>query len=218
MLVNYYRSTMWCRINRSIVEYVAGGSEVWRNEGLLISHSVVTNHGVSQHLWFLTPTWAWENETIIRYIPPAFVICFDPYTRIFDWYSPLYPCMTSKVIEGIWVDISRNPTRTISRTKFSISRDILQQLCMYDLATSFNKRALSLAATSNAFYWAPCLTILIPSGLMLQSRIMTEATILPACQFLMTIARAYCNVGTLLFIVFRWFTFLISCSDAGAQV
>jgi hypothetical protein len=33
-----------------MVEYIAGSSDLRRKEGLLISHSVVTNCGVSLHL------------------------------------------------------------------------------------------------------------------------------------------------------------------------
>ena len=41
MVVNYYRCKMRYRINSSMVEYNAGSSDLWRNEGLLISYSVV---------------------------------------------------------------------------------------------------------------------------------------------------------------------------------
>jgi len=195
MVINYYRSMMWCRINRSMIEYVAGSSDLQRNVELLICHSVVTNCGVLHHLWSMKPTWAWENETLIRHIPPVFVICSNSDTRILDRCSPSYPGMSAKVIDMIWDDISRNRTRTMSGKKFSMRRDIIQKLCMYDLATSFNKRPVSPAATSDAFYWAFCLTILFSSGSTLQSRIVTEATMLPACQFLMSIAWAYSNQG-----------------------
>jgi len=45
--VNYSRCKMRCRINRSMVEYIAHSSDFRWNAGLLISHSVVMNCGVS---------------------------------------------------------------------------------------------------------------------------------------------------------------------------
>jgi len=53
---NSSRCTMWGRINRSLVEYITGSSDLWQNEWLLISHSVVINCCVSLHLWSITPT------------------------------------------------------------------------------------------------------------------------------------------------------------------
>jgi len=145
-----------------MVEYIAGSSDLRWNEGLLISHSVVTNCAV-----FHYPYDPWnqpgpsEKETLITHIPPFFVIRTNSYTRIWDRCSPLYASMTIQVIEGIWYDISRNPTRTISSMKVSTTRDITYELCVYDLATSFNRRAVSQAATVIAYYWAPCLNILV---------------------------------------------------------
>jgi len=89
----------------------------------------------------------WEKETLITHIPPFFVICSNSYTRIWDWCSPAYASMTLQVIEGIWHDISRNPTRTMSSMKVSTIRDVTHKLCVYDLAASFNRRPLSRAAT-----------------------------------------------------------------------
>jgi len=103
----------------------------------------------------------WEKETLITHIPPFVVICSNSYSRILDRCSPLCTSMTSQVIEGIWYDISKNPTRTISSMKASKTRDITHKLCMCDLATSFNRRSASQAATLIASYWAPCLYILV---------------------------------------------------------
>jgi len=103
----------------------------------------------------------WEKETLITHIPPFFVICSNSYTRILNRCSPLYASMTLQVIDGIWFDISRNPTRTLSSMKLSMTRDITHKLCVYDLATSFNRRPVSWAATAIASYWAPCLYILV---------------------------------------------------------
>ena len=50
IVVNYYRCKMRYRINRSMVENIAGSSDLRRNEGLFISYSVVTICGVSLHL------------------------------------------------------------------------------------------------------------------------------------------------------------------------
>jgi hypothetical protein len=50
ILVNYYRCDMRYRINQTMVGYIAGTSDFWWNEGILISHSVVTNRGVLLHV------------------------------------------------------------------------------------------------------------------------------------------------------------------------
>jgi hypothetical protein len=42
-----------------------------------------------------------------------------------------------------------------------MTRDITHKLCMYDIATSFNKRPVSRAAAVIASYYAPCLYILV---------------------------------------------------------
>jgi len=55
---HYYSYTMWCRINWSLVEYVAGSSDFWQNEGL-ISHSGITLCGDSLHLQSMQATQAW---------------------------------------------------------------------------------------------------------------------------------------------------------------
>jgi len=90
-----------------MVEYIAGSSDLPQNEGLLISHSVVTSCGVSQHLWSIKPTQASEKETFITHIPPFFVICSNSNTRILDRYSSSCCSMTLTVVRGIWYDISR---------------------------------------------------------------------------------------------------------------
>ena len=102
----------------------------------------------------------WENETLFTNIPPFFVIYSNSYTAILDRCPHSYASMTSQVIEGIWYNISRNPTRTKSSMKLSTTRDITYTLCVYDLATSFNRRPVSQAATVIASYWAPYLYIL----------------------------------------------------------
>jgi len=102
-----------------------------------------------------------EKETLLTRIPPFLVLCSDSYTRTWDRCSPSDASMTLQVKEGIWYDISRNPTRTISSIKVSTTRDITHKLCMYDLATSFNRRPVSQAATLIASYWAHCLFILV---------------------------------------------------------
>jgi len=103
----------------------------------------------------------WEKETSITHIPSFFVLCSNSYTRILDRCSPSYESMTLQVIQGIWYDISRNPTRTISSMKVTTTRDITHNMCMYDLATSFNRRPVSPAAIVIAFHCAPCLYILV---------------------------------------------------------
>jgi len=104
---------------------------------------------------------SWEKEISITHMPPIFVICSNSHTRILDRCSPSYASMTLQVIEGIWYDISWNPTQTISSMKVSITSNISHMLCVYDLATSFNRRPVSWAATVLASYWALCLNIII---------------------------------------------------------
>ena len=43
IVVNYYRCEMRHRINWSMVDYTEGSCDHQRNEGLLVSHSIVTN-------------------------------------------------------------------------------------------------------------------------------------------------------------------------------
>ena len=50
IVVNYYRFEIRYRIDRSMDEYIAGCSDLWGNEGLLIFYSVVTICCVSLHL------------------------------------------------------------------------------------------------------------------------------------------------------------------------
>jgi len=98
---------MWCRLHRSMAEYVAGSSDIWQNERHLISHSIVINCGVSLHLNFMKPTQAWENETLITHILPFFAICSNSYTRMLDRWSTSCASMTLTVIQGIWYLFSR---------------------------------------------------------------------------------------------------------------
>jgi len=78
-----------------------------------------------------------------------------------DGYSPSYTSVTLQAIAVIWYDIARNPTRTISSMKVSMTRDITHNMCVYHLATWFNRRRVSQAATTIAYYWAPCLNIIV---------------------------------------------------------
>jgi len=94
-------------MNRSLVEYVAGSTDIRRNEVLLMSHSVVTNCGMSVHLWSMIPTQAWEKDTLITHIPSFVVVCFNSYTTIQDRCSPVCVCTTLTVVEGMWYDMSR---------------------------------------------------------------------------------------------------------------
>jgi len=107
MVLNNYRYTVWCRINRSMVGYIASSSDLQRNEGLLISHPVVTNRDVSLQLRSMKPTRAWEKVTLITDIPPFFVICSNSYTRILDRGSSSSASMTLTIIKGIWYNITR---------------------------------------------------------------------------------------------------------------
>jgi len=122
---------------------------------ILLSLSVVFHYTFD--LW--NQSKPWEKETLITHIPPFFVLCSNSYTKILDRCSPSYTLMTLQVIAGIWYNLSRNPTRTVSRINVSTPRDITHTLCVYDLATSFNIRPVSRAATVIASYWAPCLYI-----------------------------------------------------------
>jgi len=50
--------------------------------------------------------------------------------------------------------MSRNPTRTISSMEVGTTTNITHKLCLYDLATSFNRRPVSRAATVIASHGA----------------------------------------------------------------
>jgi len=160
MVINYYRCKMWCGVNWSKGEYIAHGSDLRWNERLLISLFVVTNCGVSLHLWSMQPTQALRKLTL-NHTHPSFVICSNSYPGICDRSPPLYASMTWKVIEGISSDISRNPTRIISSMKVSMTTNMTHTLGVYDLVISFNRRPVSRAATVIASYWALCLYILV---------------------------------------------------------
>jgi len=73
MVVYYYRCKKWYRINQSMVECIAGSSDLLRNEGLRISHSGVTICGVSLHLWSMKPTWLRKRN--LSHTHPAF-LCY----------------------------------------------------------------------------------------------------------------------------------------------
>jgi len=94
----------------------------------------------------------WEHETWITHIPPFFVICLNSYSIALDGGSPSYASVTLQVIQGIWYIISRNPKRTIPSMKVSMTRNITHMLRVKDLATSFNRRPVSQAATVFASY------------------------------------------------------------------
>jgi len=152
---------MWCRINWSMVEYSAGSSDLQRDEGCHISNSAFTNCRVSLHLWSMRPTQLRISNHHHTHIPQIFVLCLISHTRIFNRCSPSYISMTLQVIEELWCDISRNPTRMISSTMVSTTRDITHMLCLYVLATSFNRSPVSGAATLIASNWASCLSIFV---------------------------------------------------------
>jgi len=104
---------------------------------------------------------SWAKVTLITHILPFLIICSNSYTRKLDRCLSLYASMTLQIIEGTWYDISRNQTSTISSGKVSKSRNITHKLCVYDLATSLNRRPLSWAATVLASYWTHCLSIIV---------------------------------------------------------
>jgi len=72
IVVNYYRCDMRYRINRSLVDFIAGSSDLQQNKGLLISHSVVTNCGDSLHLWSMKSTRALRKR-ILHHTYPVFL-------------------------------------------------------------------------------------------------------------------------------------------------
>ena len=76
-MVNYYRCEMRYRIDQSIVEYIGSNSDLWRNDGLLISYSVVTICGVSVHLGSMKPTWALRKSNLNHAHPPFHVYMLE---------------------------------------------------------------------------------------------------------------------------------------------
>ena len=72
IVVNYYRCRMRYRFNRSMVEYIAGSSDLWQNDGLLISFSVVNICGVSVHLASMKPTRALRTRNL-NHTHPTFL-------------------------------------------------------------------------------------------------------------------------------------------------
>jgi len=119
-------------------------------------HPILLSQTVVFHYTFApwTQPLALRKESIITHILPFFVICLNSYTRLGDRWSPSYASMTLRVIDWIRFEISRNPTRTISSIKVSTARDITHMLCVYTLATSFNRWPVSRAATVIGPNWA----------------------------------------------------------------
>ena len=144
-----------------MVEYIAGSSDLQRNEGLPISHSDVTICGVSLYLWYMKPTRLRKRN--LNQTHPAFH-CNNGRIHILKYLIGAHLHTLPwryKFIEGIWYDISRNPTKTLLSMKVSPTRNITHRFCVYNLATSFNRRPVSRAATVLASYWAPCLNIIV---------------------------------------------------------
>jgi len=56
LVVNYWRCTVWCGANQSLVEYSVVSSDPRRNEGFLISHCGVTSCSAALHHWSVKPT------------------------------------------------------------------------------------------------------------------------------------------------------------------
>ena len=96
------------------------------------------------------------------HILPFFVMSSNSYTTMLDSCSSLFNSMTLQVIDGILYDISRNPKRTISSIKVSMTSNVTQKLCLYNLATLLNRRPVSRGTTVLASYWARCLNIIVP--------------------------------------------------------
>jgi len=124
----------------------------------------------------------WEKYSWITHIPLFIVIFLNLYSRILHRCSHSYASMTLKIIDGIWYDISGNPTWTISSVKDRMTRDLTHTLCMYDLATSFDRGPVSRVATVMLSNDLLAYTSLFSSGSMLWSMFVTAATILPTSQ------------------------------------
>jgi len=157
----------------------------------------------------------WEKETSLTHIPPVFIICSNSYTRILDRCVPGYVLMTLQVIEGIWYDMSTNPTRTIYGITVRTTKDITHKLCIYDHATSYNRRPVSRTATVIASYWAPCLYILVLLMMhaLVKNRYWSKRpTSLITSRWSMPEHPA--SKETHVFIVLWWSSLIICCSDA----
>jgi len=160
MVVNSNRYPIWCRkvvVHVTILQVAVAVGWV---KGFL--YPKVFQPTVVLHYTF--DPWCqpgWEKETLIINIPHLFGICLNLYPRILVSWSHWYASRTSKVIGGLWYNISRNPTRTMSSRNVSMTRDITYKFCMYDHVSSFQRRPVSRAATVSASYWPPCLNIVV---------------------------------------------------------
>ena len=119
-----------------------------------------------------------------------------------------------KFIEGIWYDISRNPTRTISSMKVSTTRNITHKLHVYDRGTKFNRRPVSRAARVLASYWAPCLNIIVL--LRIHTPVKDHYWSNHPISSRWSLHWHTASYKAHLFIVSRRSTFIISCSDTRA--
>jgi len=72
IVVNHHRCDTRYRVNPCMVVYSPGSSDLQRNEGLLISGSVVKNCGVSPHVWSMRPTRTLWN-IYLNHTHPAFL-------------------------------------------------------------------------------------------------------------------------------------------------
>jgi len=178
-----------------MIEYIAGSSDLQQNEGLPISHSVVMICGVSQHLWSIKPTWAWEKETLITHIPPFFGIGLNPYTMIWNRCSPSYASMTYSSQKGYdtiscWTEWELYPGWRLPWLGiFHISR-ACTTLWPHSMGGLWVERQQCLLPIELLAH-----TSLISSWSTQQSRIITEATSYQPYEFSMIIARTSSSLG-----------------------
>lgn len=131
MVGHKHRCEIWCRIDLSMVEFIACRCNHWWNERLLVSLYVVTNCHVLLYLLFIKP--GWEIETVITTNLLFCVTFFYCYTIILDRSSPSYRSMAVEVIHRIRCDICRNLIWTISRFQERTNRHNTHKLWIYNL-------------------------------------------------------------------------------------
>jgi len=150
----------------------------------------ITICGTSLHLQSIQPTQL-RNRNLDHTCPTFLFTCSNSYTGILDSCSLSYACMPLQFIDGMWYDISRKPTRTITSMKVCTTRNITHKFCVCDCATLINRRPVSRAAAVLAFYRAPCPNIIRLLKICDPSKVIAVATILPAYQLSSIIVRAY---------------------------
>jgi len=133
-----------------------------------------------------------KQESFINDIPLFFIVCLNSYSRTLDRWPPLYTSMILKIIDGIWYDISMNPTRTYIQYEGNAWLGILH---IWYVCTTMQPESITGLWGKPQQQLLPIellvKTLLFSWGSMPWTRNVTEVTILPAYQFSMIIDGAY---------------------------